>query len=145
MPSRPTSVCPSVCQLFSNRIGSYSFHPIFPIFGVIVHSDIAQKLWEKHFHFCFQFLMDLWWQKIGKNNILWVLLGVFGNWPRWAKLSCRFWRQIWSMYRFLYIFCTIHFKLHLQAHCSYLRRHVKYFWDIWGLQVSQNSGNRMFC
>ena len=46
--------CPSV-NLFSNQIGSLSFHPIFPpIFGVNVHSNIAQN-GNRNLIFCFWF------------------------------------------------------------------------------------------
>ena len=39
IPSRPSSVV----NFFLNRIGSLSFHPIFPIFGTNVHNNIGQK------------------------------------------------------------------------------------------------------
>ena len=48
MPSRPLSIRLPVCQLFSHRIGSLSFHPLFPIFGVNVH-NIAQTVVEVKF------------------------------------------------------------------------------------------------
>ena len=42
MRSHLSSVCLSV-NLFSNQIGSLSFCPIFPIFGLNVHNNIAKK------------------------------------------------------------------------------------------------------
>ena len=45
---RPSSVRPSV-NFFSNRIGSLGFHPIFPISGMHVHNNIAQKPVELEF------------------------------------------------------------------------------------------------
>ena len=61
---RPSSICLSVClsiNLFSNQIGSLSFHQIFPIFGVDVHNNIAPKVVFVEFLFFFacNFLMDL--------------------------------------------------------------------------------------
>ena len=44
------SVRPSI-NLFTNRIGSLSFHPIFPIFSLNVHNNIAQKAVEVEFWF----------------------------------------------------------------------------------------------
>ena len=56
-------VGPSV-NLFSNRIGSHSFHPIFPIFGLNVHNNITQKVLQVVFlFFASKFLMHLWLQK----------------------------------------------------------------------------------
>ena len=47
MPSRPSSVRPS--STFSNGIGSLSFHPIVPIFGVNMQSNISHKVVEVEF------------------------------------------------------------------------------------------------
>ena len=61
--SRPASV-----NFFSNQIGSVSFHPIVPIFGVNVHNNIAQKDEEVEFLFLLLISMDLLLQKIEKNG-----------------------------------------------------------------------------
>ena len=59
-PSVGRSVHPSV-NLFSNQIGSLSFHLFFPIFGMNVNNNIAQKVVEVEFLFFFilYLLMDL--------------------------------------------------------------------------------------
>ena len=44
MPSRPASI-----NFFSNPIGSLSFHPIIPIFGMNMHNNIAPKDVEEEF------------------------------------------------------------------------------------------------
>ena len=63
------SACPSV-NLFSNQIGSLSFHPIFPIFGVSVQNNTAQNVVEVEIWlFASDFLMDLQLQKIGKKGL----------------------------------------------------------------------------
>ena len=45
MPSRPSSVgvVGVVVNFFSNRIGSFTFYPIFLIFGLNVYNNIVQK------------------------------------------------------------------------------------------------------
>ena len=48
-PCRPASV-----NSYSNQIGSLNFHLIFPIFGLDVDSNIAQKVVEVEF-ICFAF------------------------------------------------------------------------------------------
>ena len=47
---RCQAVRPSV-SLNSNRIDAFSFHPIFPMFGVNVHSNIAQEVVQVEFWF----------------------------------------------------------------------------------------------
>ena len=55
MPSRPSSVV----NFFSNLIGSFTFYPIFLIFGLNLHNNIAQKPVHLEFWFlAFLFLMD---------------------------------------------------------------------------------------
>ena len=51
VPSRPSSVSLSVrpSTFFSDRIGSLSFHPFLPIFGLNVHSNIATKVVKVEF------------------------------------------------------------------------------------------------
>ena len=58
MPSRPLSVV-GVVNFFSNLISSFTFYPIFLIFGLNLHNNIAQKPVELEFWFmAFLFLMD---------------------------------------------------------------------------------------
>ena len=60
---RRLSVRPSE-NLFLNRIGPLSFHAICPIFGLNVHTKIAQKVMEGYFCcFALHFSMDLELQK----------------------------------------------------------------------------------
>ena len=61
MPSRPSSVVGvvGVVNFFSNLIGSFTFYPIFLIFGLNLHNNIAQKPVQLEFWFlAFLFLMD---------------------------------------------------------------------------------------
>ena len=68
MPSRRPSVCSKSVNLSSNRIGSISFNPIFPIFDVNVHNDIAQNLWKENFEFLLLiFKGSLITKKVGKE------------------------------------------------------------------------------
>ena len=59
IPSLPASIN----FFFPNPIGSLSFHPIIPIFGVNVHNNIAPKDVEEEFLFLLLILMDLLLQK----------------------------------------------------------------------------------
>ena len=73
MPSRPASIA----FFFSNPIGSLSFHPIIPIFGVNVHIyDIAPKDVEDEFLFFAYNFNGSFITKIGKKN---RNLKVFGH------------------------------------------------------------------
>ena len=63
MPSRSVSI-----NFFSNPIGSFSFHPIIPIFGVNVHNNIVQKDVQAEFLFFASNFSGSFITKIGKNR-----------------------------------------------------------------------------
>ena len=125
IPSRPSSVVvvrrpsSSVVNFFSNWIGFLSFHPIFPIFGLNVHNNIAHKTVGPEFLiFASKFFYGLLFTKNRSKlgilevfgnflkkflcgahetwftDILWVLLWVCEKWPLWAKFSGPFGPQI---------------------------------------------------
>ena len=104
-------------------IGSLSFHPIFPIFGLNVHNNIAHKIcWTRIFIFCFKlfygFLIIINRSKLGIlevfghflkkflmpdpetwfTGILRVLPNVCEKWPPWATFSAPFWHRIEPKY-----------------------------------------------
>ena len=72
MPSHPSSVSPLVRlsgNLFSNQIGCLSFHPIFLIFGLYVHNNIAQKVRSGILIFWVYFFQGIFnYKEIGKNG-----------------------------------------------------------------------------
>ena len=75
MPSRPASI-----NLFSNPIGSLSFHPIIPTFGVNVHNKIAPKDVEEEFAFFASNFNGSYITKIGKKKLeFWRFLGIFSK------------------------------------------------------------------
>ena len=103
MPSHLLSVCLSVrpsINLFSNWIDSLSFHPIFMIFGLDVHYNIAQKVESKIF-FASNFVNGSLITKMLQMGIL----EVFGN--------------------FIQKFLISETKLGLQALCVYFQASVK--------------------
>ena len=113
MSIRLSSVCLPVRQLFfSNRKGSLSFRPIYPIFGLDVHHYISQKVMEVEFGFFFHLFLFQWIFNYKENmkmsffvfghflkkfliweyetwftGTLWVLSGVCVKWLLWGKFS----------------------------------------------------------
>ena len=109
---RCRAVCHPSVNIFSNRIGFVICHPIFLIFRLNMHNNIAQNLVELELlmlslyffngflitkigifgHLLEKFLMsdhDTWF--IG---ILCVLPGVCKKWPLWVKFAGPFWPRI---------------------------------------------------
>ena len=78
-PAYPIKSRPASVTFFSNRIGSLSFRPIVPIFGVNVHNNIAQKDEQVEFLFLLLILMDLLLQKNRKNWECSEVLDIFSK------------------------------------------------------------------
>ena len=90
MPSHPASIN----FFFSNPIGSLSFHPIIPKFGVNLHNNIAPKDVEEEFLFFASNFNGSFITKIGKKNRNFEGFWPFSQkvfmcekWPPWAKFS----------------------------------------------------------